>query len=404
MSTTKIRSACGLVLAGAFALGGCNSDGSPGTAARCTGDNDPTQLAYIVANESDDLTVIDVSCMQIVRSAKVQTQAAHMGELNADASRFYIDSSDTNETVVVDTRNLNVVQRIQTPVHPTHISITRDGKRFAVMAEEANAVAFIDIASNQIEKVVEGLYLPHFARMAPDGKYAYVANLKSTHLSRINLETLTLEGAIPLDGFKAPPENVVYDEEDGFADAQIDQVSGLLYAAHRGTGKVLVYDTIKQEKVTELAVGRKPWIVYAEHPFPTVTRKHMVPNFEDRSASVIAAVNPSVLATLNVADEESYGVNYSPLAPNQAFLMNRVKHQIAVVDTNAMQAVDSIDVGGTTETASTSADGKYIVATVSSANRVVVIDAMTRQIVKTFDNVGKYPWSITMFRGQNYCH
>ena len=65
---------------------------------------------------------------------------------------------------------------------------------------------------------------------------------------------------------------------------------------------------------------------------------------------------------------------------------------------------DTIDVGGTTETASTTPDGKWIVAAVSSANQVVVIDAVTNEIVKTFDNVGKYPWSVTIPHGQNYCH
>jgi DNA-binding beta-propeller fold protein YncE len=84
--------------------------------------------------------------------------------------------------------------------------------------------------------------------------------------------------------------------------------------------------------------------------------------------------------------------------------MNREKHQVAVVDTAKMQLVDNIDVGGTTETASTTADGKWIVAAVSSANRVVVIDAVTHQIVKSFENVGNYPWSVTIPRGQNYCH
>jgi len=48
--------------------------------------------------------------------------------------------------------------------------------------------------------------------------------------------------------------------------------------------------------------------------------------------------------------------------------------------------------------------GAVVVATVSSANQVVVIDAQTDKIVKTFDNVGRYPWSVTIPLGQNYCH
>ena len=97
-------------------------------------------------------------------------------------------------------------------------------------------------------------------------------------------------------------------------------------------------------------------------------------------------------------------MNYSPLEPDLAFVMNRVREDIAVVDTSKGEIVERIDVGGNTETASTTADGRYIVATVSNANRVVVIDVMTRTIKKTFMNVGKYPWSVTIPKGQNYCH
>jgi YVTN family beta-propeller protein len=328
-----------------------------------------------------------------------------MGELNADATKFYVDSEETNETVVVKTSDLSVVQRIKTPLHPTHITLTRDGSKFIVMNEGAGTVTFIDPLQDQIIKVLGGFFLPHFGRMALDGKSVYVANLHSNHVTRVDLDTLTIADYIPLDGFQAPPNNIDLDHEGGFADVQIDQVTGLLYGAHRDTGKVLVYDTNKQQKVAELQVGKQPWIVYAEHPFDTVSRRHMVPNFADETASIISdSINPTVLATLGIADQESFGVNYSPLAPDQAFLMNRYKQQIQVVDTAKMQPLDTIDVGGTTETASTSADGKYIVATVSSANRVVIIDAATHKILKTFDNVGTYPWSVTMFGGQNYCH
>jgi hypothetical protein len=29
---------------------------------------------------------------------------------------------------------------------------------------------------------------------------------------------------------------------------------------------------------------------------------------------------------------------------------------------------------------------------------------MTNRIIKTFDGVGSYPWSVTIPNGQNYCH
>ena len=84
--------------------------------------------------------------------------------------------------------------------------------------------------------------------------------------------------------------------------------------------------------------------------------------------------------------------------------MNRMHNDIRVIDTAEGTVVGTIPTGGTTETASTTADGKWIVATVSSSNQVIVIDAMTHQIIKTFDDVGVYPWSVTIPGGQNYCH
>src|SRR5262249_10796546 len=166
---------------------------------------------------------------------------------------------------------------------------------------------------------------------------------------------------------------------------------------------VLVYDTVARKKVRELQVGKKPWIVYAEHPFESITH-HAVPNFGDETVSLIKPADASMDSNVPGADSESYGVNYSPLAPGLAFVMNRVRSEIAVVDTDLRQVVKNIPVGGNTETASTTADGKYIVAAVSNANRVVIIDAVTKSIVRQYDNIGRYPWSVTIPRGQNYCH
>jgi DNA-binding beta-propeller fold protein YncE len=366
--------------------------------------DDLENRAYIVSRDSDEVHVIDLNCLQVSGVVHTGGQALHMGEVNSDLTKFYVDSELTNETVVVDARQLSVASRIATPRHPTHLTLTRDGRLFAVMAEQDNQVLFIDTATDSIVKTLPGFYLPHFMRMSLDGNFGYVANLRGNHLTQVDLRSLSISGYIPLDGEGVPPGAAELDTEGGFADAQIDQTTGLLYAAHRSTGRVLVYDTMAQRKQGELQAGASPWIVYAEHPFAQVSRRHVVPNFGDQSASIINAQASQVLGSLPVADSESYGVNYSPLVPDQAFVMNRDKQQIAVMDTASMQPIDRIDVGGTTETASTTADGKWIVATVSSANRVVVIDAVSHQVLKTFEGVGHYPWSVTIPRGQNYCH
>lgn len=357
--------------------------------------------AYIVSKESDEVDVIDLRRLELAGRIFTGGRASHMLELNADFTKAYVDSEESDETIVFDTSALTVTRRIATPRHPTHLTLTRDGRYFAIVAELDDAVFFVDTARDEIAATVPGFMLPHFARMSLDGRYAYVANLGGDHLTRVALDSFTIDGTIALDGFD---DHTAAPDEGGFADAQIDQQSGLLYAAHRATGRVLVYDTVAQRKLGELTVGDRPWIVYAEHPFRLGAQARLVPSFADRAASLIASDPPAVVGALPFADEESYGVNYSPRAPGKAFIMNRVKHEIAVADTAAMRLAGTIDVGGTTETASTSADGKYIVATVSSADRVVVIDAATQTVVKTFENLGSYPWSVTIPGGQNYCH
>jgi DNA-binding beta-propeller fold protein YncE len=363
---------------------------------------DLVNRAYIVSKSSDEVHVIDLNRLEIIGRVHTGGLAGHMGELNRDYTQLLVDSELSNESEIIDTTSLTVVNKLSTPRHPTHVTLTRDGKLFAVMAEQDDAVMFVDATTNAIVSVLPHFYLPHFMRMSLDGRYGYVANLRGDHITKVDLTTLSIVQEIPLDGFVATTAATERPDETGFADVQIDQVTGLLYAAHRGTGRVLVYDTLKEQKLPDLTVGKMPWIVYAEHPFAEVARRPVVPNFGDQSATVVS--NAAVAATLPFADQETYGVNYSPLVPDQAFLMNRQKQQIAVVDTARMALIDQIDVGGTTETASTTADGKLIVAAVSSANRVVVIDAATHQIVKSFENVGNYPWSVTIPRGQNYCH
>ena len=375
---------------------GCGGDG----AGPMLGGADPlAQRAYVVSQEHGDLTVIDLPSLNLIARVPTLGVGNHMAELNADFSKAYVSSPDTNEVIVVDTRKLEVVKRIKMAAYPTHLTLSRDGKLLAVMCEQDNAVAFIDVATDTGVKFLSGFYTPHFMRFARDGRTAYVANMNAHHITRVDLPSMTISDEIALDGMTVP---TMAPDEGGFADAQIAH-DGVLYAADRASGRVLVYDTIVQKKLPEFSVGKRPWIVYAEHPFTKLPLRHLVPNFADQTVSLIDGLARTAMAALP-GDSEAYGVNYSSLAPNKAFVMNRVREDIAVVDTARGEITGRIAVGGNTETASTTPDGRWVVAAVSSANKVVVLDAQTNRIVKSFEGLGKYPWSVTIPNGQNYCH
>lgn len=396
--TSTTRTLLGLALTLAVG-GGCTTEPPAPTAAELG------NRAYIISLESPDLTVIDLDTLDVIARVDTGGVANHMAELNADFTKVYVNSSASNETVVIDATTLEVIKRIPLGRHPTHLSRSRDGRLLAVMNEDegTGAVSFIDTTTDTEIKRLPGFFTPHFMRFAPDGRYGYVANVGAHHLTRVDLQTLEIDGHVALDGFAGPPDQTLAPDEGGFADAQIDS-SGVIYAAHNATNRVLVYDTVTRQPRPELDVGDGPWIVFAEHPFADMPRRHLVPSFGDQQVTIIDGTADATVTAALPGDEEAYGVNYSPLAPDKAFVMNRVRQDIAVVDTARGAITERIAVGGNTETASTTADGRWIVAAVSGANRVVVIDAETNQIVRTIDGVAGYPWSVTIPDGQNYCH
>jgi DNA-binding beta-propeller fold protein YncE len=358
--------------------------------------------AYVVSLDSAELTVIDLDRLEIIARVDTGGVGNHMADLSGDLGEIYVASAYTSELVVVDARSFDVVDRIPVARHPTHLTLTPDRRLVAVMGEEDSAISFVDPVRRAEIKRLTGFATPHFMRFSRDGQFGYVANIGAHHLSRVDLTTLELDGHVVLDGFAGPPQATPAPDERGFADAQID-AHGMLYAAHGATGRVLVYDTEAHEKRAELQVGAGPWVAFAEHPFAGLPLRHLVGNLGDRTVSLIDGQARTVMRTLP-GDEESYGVNFSSRAPNKAFVMNRQRQDVAVVDTFLAEIRERIPVGGNTETASTSADGRLVVAAVSGADRVVVIDAVSNEIVKTFDGVGRYPWSVVIPYGQNYCH
>jgi DNA-binding beta-propeller fold protein YncE len=384
------------ILASVAPLLGCGSENHSTAAIP----SDLTQRAYVVSEEHEELTVIDLPSLTVIGRVPTAGVGNHMAELSGDFAKAYVSSPETNEVIVVDVRKLEVMKRIKVMAFPTHLTLSRDGTMLAVMCEYDDAIAFIDTRTDEGIKFLRGFFTPHFLRYAKDGRYAYVANAGAHQITRLDLQTLSIDEEIPLDGM-AP--RTPAPDETGFADAQIAH-DGILYAADRATGRVLVYDTINRTKLPEIQVGQKPWIVYAEHPFTELPLRHLVPNFDDQTVSLIDGVAPRRTMASLPGDSEAFGVNYSSLVPDKAFVMNRVREDVAVVDTARGVITARIPVGGNTETAATTADGRWIVAAVSSAASVVVIDAQTNAIVKRFDGVGKYPWSVTIPNGQNYCH
>ena len=76
-----------------------------------------------------------------------------------------------------------------------------------------------------------------------------------------------------------------------------------------------------------------------------------------------------------------------------------------VYDFLAMKKTSQLDMGegARLETASTTPAGKKIYVASSTNNSLYVIDTASDK-VKRIKDVGKFPWGVSIYKGQNYCH
>ncbi len=412
-SETGTGLCAGAILASLLAVaGGCGSDGAGGGLSEVTREA-LLNRAYVVSELSDDLFIVDLTAMKKVGKIDINVGSGinqnHMAVLSKDGAKLFVTATAHGSIAVVDTVAQRVTNTIQIGPHNTHANACfgcgpgqRDELWVVNEGDEGHpgTISVIDMKRERVVETIEhsSFVVPHNVRFA--GRRAYVPNIGGNQISVVDMDTYRVSDVLLLKG--ETEAGACSADPCGFADAQIDR-DGLLFAAHIETGIVLVYDTRTMERRADIPMGFQPWSVFVDelsNDFDTT----MMPNWGDSTVSIMDRKKLAEIGRSPEGDEESYGINYSPRAPGEAFVLNRIKEAVSVIDRESGELIERIDVGGTTETAATTADGKHLLLPISSANAFVVLDVETHEEVARFDNVGKYPWSVTTVGGQNYCH
>ncbi len=358
--------------------------------------------AYVVSKATNELFVFDHGTLEALGSIDTtvlagQANANHMAMVTEDGAKVYITASDADTLVVVDAARMRVSKRLPVGTHATHMAMSPDGDELWVMVEGDNAIAVIDTETDTLVRTISdpSFQIPHFARFS-DG-FAYVPNIGGNHLSVIDLATDRVVETLVGEGLTEGPC-----EQDpcGYADAQIGE-DGVLFASNFWTGDVIVYDTLAHERLPEVHTGGQAWSAFV-NPFAQGQQDFaLVPSWTGRTLSRVGLLGEA--QTYDLGDSEVYGVNYSPTAPGLAFALSRTRREVTVFDAESGELVEAIDVGGNTETATTTPDGRLLLP-VSSAGAVLVLDTETREELARFEGIGTYPWSVSTVSGQNYCH
>lgn len=372
-----------------------------GCSAADPGDESLLTRAYVVSESSDDLFVIDYASLSVVGTvdtgAGAEPNRNHMAVVTPDGRKVYVAATEQDQIIVVDAVTLTATHRIEVGDRPTHLDLRPGAGELWVVNEASDSISVIDTGSDQVRHTIrdDSFMVPHFVRFTGDA--AYVPSIGGNQISVVDLERYRVREVIALgDG----PARCAADP-CGFADAQIDP-DGVLWAAHIQSGTVLAYDTRTQTTLGTVTVGQTPWAVFVapeDSPGPA-----MMPNWDDASVSVLASDPVGELARSDAGSRESYGVHVSALVPEHAFVLSRSDQQVNVVDRGSGDLRHTIPLGGTTETAAITADGRYLLLPLSSADALAVVEVTTHDIVARFDDIGRYPWSVTTVGAQNYCH
>ncbi|MDP2306471.1 MAG: hypothetical protein Q8P18_10635 [Pseudomonadota bacterium] len=362
--------------------------------------------AYVVSNESNEMFVFDYETLEEIGSLDTTvTNGAvngnHMAMVGMDGKTIYTTAAEQDALVIIDAATLTVKKTMPIGDHATHMALRPGGSELWIMAEDDNTVVVLDTETDTITHAITdpAITLPHFARFS--GDYAYIPSIGGNQISIVELATYTVIDTLVGDGLlEGPCEG----DPCGYADAQIDP-NGVLFASNFTTGKVIVYDTVTGERGPDVSVGSQTWSAFVD-PFSPLIEDGgdsfaFVPSWMTSTISRIGA--DGTAAIWAAGDSEVYGVNFSATAPGEAFVLNRTRHEVAVLDRESGEVLDTLDVGGTTETGTTTPDGRLLLP-ISSTGEVAIIDTATHQELARFRGVGTYPWSVSTVDGQNYCH
>ena len=357
--------------------------------------------AYVVSNLSNELFVFDYDTLDEVGSLDTTITSDtpngnHMAMVSMDGTKIYISAAEAGQLVVVDAATLTLMKTIPIGTHATHMAFRPDSDELWIMAEGDDAIVVLDTVTDTVTHTITdpSLHTPHFARFSEG--YDYTPSIGGNKVSVIDLATYSVVDTLVGEGLE---EGGCDGDPCGYADAQID-ANGMLFASNFTTGKVIVYDTLTHERLPDVSVGVNPWSAFVD-PFAADEDFAFVPSWAD---STVSRISGDGLAKIWAAgDSQVYGVNFSAQAPDEAFVLSRTKEQVSVLDRNNGDVLDTLDVGGTTETATTTTDGRLLLP-ISSTGEVAVYDTATHEELARFEDVGTYPWSVTTAEGQNYCH
>ena len=370
--------------------------------------HDLSHLVVVTNRDANELTIIDMTTDEVIGKQKIALNSqAHMTAFSPDGKKLAIAATANNLVTVLDL-NTSETKDIKVGAGPEHMDISKDNRWLYVGNIEGGTVSAIDLDQNREVARLKGFHEPHGATILAAGNKVYIPNRGAQLVgvvesaAQFSTKDISVGSLAGLASFDRDQAGAAMHRErsipvNGVANVTLTLDEKFAYIATGDANSVTVLDTVTDKIIRTIPVGMDPWRAYA-----SPDGKYMVvPNNGDQTISVIDVRSHTLVATLPGGPDMT-GVNF---AKGKGYVVSRGANQVLVYNLSTLEKTGQLDMGegARLETASTTPAGNKIYVASSANNSLYVIDVESDR-VKQIKNVGNFPWGVSIYKGQNYCH
>ena len=272
--------------------------------------------------------------------------------------RVYVSDEPGGRVAIIDPVAGTVVTALAVGKRPRGIRVLDDGQRLLVALSgspiagpgvdesklppgdrKADGIGIVDLRALKVERVLNSGTDPEAFALSPDEKTLYVSNEETAQMSALEMAT----GQLAHVHVGEEPEGVAV-RPDG----------KVVYVTCEGDNAVVAVDAVSLQELARMTVGARPRGVLFSR---------------DGAQAFVTSENGG---TVSVLDGAAHKVVATIVLPRRAG---------APVPPRPMGLV-------------LSPDGRTLYVTNGRAKSVSVIDVPSRQVTRTFDDIGARPWGI----------
>ena len=325
---------------------------------------------YFVRSDSGADNAADGSSTTGAVSGSAESTASGTSEVNASATSS-IGSLSPEPTAATEQTGGSASSEGQTSLAGNRVA--PPGTSTAVVPEPAVAIPTVDGPPVAVGAT------PGFVAIAPNGRYAYIANRAAGVVTVLDLTIDKVISTIPIQA--GPPQYIAFAPDGNHAYVSI-------YNDPKTINLVAVLDTRTTRVLQTIPVKQKP---YALAVTPD-QRFVYVPSHDAGAIDIIDIGTNTVVDSVDVLPNPHW-VTFSPDG-KLAYIANHESNAVSVLDTGSRTVVKTIDVGTSAHSVAVSPDGAQVAVVCFTSNDVYFIDTATNQVLGTVA-VGTNPQDIS---------